>query len=209
MPSLAPNEFEPRKSPVQARYAASVEAILDATIQVLLAVGKERLTTTRVAARGGVSVGTLYQYFPNKSGLLQAALRRHFDQVKDAIEEACLACRGASLTAMATGLATAYMQAKMREPHTSVGLYAVSSDVDGIKLAKVVGIQTQRAITAMLESAVPPLRRDARLMASTMQGAMAGISRRLLESDDPLQLHEALREEMIIMLSGYLERCSR
>jgi AcrR family transcriptional regulator len=52
--------WEPRKLPVQARSAASVEAILKATIQVLLKAGKENLTTTRVAARAGVSVGTLY-----------------------------------------------------------------------------------------------------------------------------------------------------
>ena len=69
--------LEPRKSPVQARSAASVDAILEATIQVLLSIGKEQLTTTKVALRAGVSVGTLYQYFPNKSSLLQAVLRRH------------------------------------------------------------------------------------------------------------------------------------
>ena len=73
--------LEPRKSPVQARSTASVHAILEATIQVLLKVGKERLTTTRVASRAGVSVGTLYQYFPNKSALLQAALKRHLGEV--------------------------------------------------------------------------------------------------------------------------------
>ena len=73
--------LEPRKSPVQARSAASVDAILEATIQVLLNVGKERLTMTRVALRAGVSVGTLYQYFPNKSALLQAALKRRLTEV--------------------------------------------------------------------------------------------------------------------------------
>src|ERR1700722_7332233 len=81
--------LEPRKSPVQARSAASVDAILEATIQVLLSVGKERLTTTSVALRAGVSVGTLYQYFPNKSALLQAALKRHLAEVTEAVEVVC------------------------------------------------------------------------------------------------------------------------
>ncbi|HEX3471637.1 MAG TPA: helix-turn-helix domain-containing protein, partial [Silvibacterium sp.] len=64
MPRPQQSLLQPRKSPVQARSTASVSAILEATIQVLLDVGKERLTTTRVAYRAGVSVGTLYQYFP-------------------------------------------------------------------------------------------------------------------------------------------------
>ena len=66
--------LDPRKTPVQARSAVTVDAILSATIQVLLAEGQERLTTTRVAYRAGVSVGTLYQYFPNKQDLLRAVL---------------------------------------------------------------------------------------------------------------------------------------
>jgi len=51
-----------------------VGAISEATIQVLLSDGVERLTTTRVAERAGVSVGTLYQYYPNKQSLLFAVL---------------------------------------------------------------------------------------------------------------------------------------
>jgi AcrR family transcriptional regulator len=65
--------FEPRKTPVQARATVTVEAISEATIQVLLSQGVKRLTTTRVADRAGVSVGTRYQYFPNKKSLLFAA----------------------------------------------------------------------------------------------------------------------------------------
>lgn len=49
----------------------------------------DRLTTTRVADRAGVSVGTLYQYYPNKQSLLADVLERHLGQVVDAIEKAC------------------------------------------------------------------------------------------------------------------------
>src|SRR5271156_5731027 len=93
--------LEPRKQPVQARSAASVDAILEATTQVLLGVGKERLTTTKVASRAGVSVGTLYQYFPNKSALLQGALIRHLDEVTEAVERVCREQRGKPLKEMA------------------------------------------------------------------------------------------------------------
>ena len=54
---------------------------MQATIQVLLKDGKPRLTTTRIAQRAGVSVGTLYQYFPNKTSLLRALLQQHLDNV--------------------------------------------------------------------------------------------------------------------------------
>ena len=87
MPTATQARLEPRKSPVQARSTASVEAILGATIQVLLKMGKERLTTTRVADRAGVSVGTLYQYFPNKSALLRAVLQQHMDEMREAVEQ--------------------------------------------------------------------------------------------------------------------------
>src|SRR2546425_13379733 len=112
--------LEPRKSPVQARSAASVAAILEATLQVLIQVGKERLTTTRVALRAGVSVGTLYQYFPNKSALLQAALKRHLDEVTDAVELVCKELTGRTLRQMVTALFTAFLEAKMRDAKTSV-----------------------------------------------------------------------------------------
>jgi AcrR family transcriptional regulator len=81
--------FEPRKTPVQQRSTVTVEAISEATIQVLLAVGLDRLTTTRVAERAGVSVGTLYQYFPTQQALLNAVLKVYSIQVAEAVEHAC------------------------------------------------------------------------------------------------------------------------
>ncbi len=59
-----------RKQPRQARSNASVDVILQAAAQVLAQEGAARFTTARVAERAGVSVGTLYQYFPNKAAIL-------------------------------------------------------------------------------------------------------------------------------------------
>jgi AcrR family transcriptional regulator len=198
----------PRKSPVQARSVASVDAILEATIQVLLGVGKERLTTTRVALRAGVSVGTLYQYFPNKSALLQAALRRHMEAVTKAIEEVCQQQKGNTVRQMGTALINAFLEAKMRDGKASVALYSVSSDVDGAKIVAQMGLRTNKLIVGMFAGAREPLKKDPQLVASMLQSAMAGVSRRLLESGSPEKHFETLRNELIFFVSAYLEACS-
>lgn len=61
---------------------------MEATLQVLVREGYGRLTTTRVAERAGVSVGTLYQYFPDKRSLVMALKQRYFDLMLDAIGRA-------------------------------------------------------------------------------------------------------------------------
>jgi AcrR family transcriptional regulator len=200
--------LEPRKSPVQARSTASVDAILDATIQVLLHIGKERLTTTRVALRAGVSVGTLYQYFPNKSALLQAVLRRHLAAVAQAVEDVCKQQKGQSLRQMATALVTEFLTAKMKDTRTSAALYSVSSDVDGARIAKEMGARFNKAIVRMLETASEPLVTDPQLVASTLQAAMVGVSRAMLESAAPEKRLEATRAELIRMACVYLESSS-
>ncbi|MBB4481262.1 TetR family transcriptional regulator [Rhizobium etli] len=59
-----------RKQPKQARSTELVATILEAAVQVLAKEGAQRFTTARVAERAGVSVGSLYQYFPNKAAIL-------------------------------------------------------------------------------------------------------------------------------------------
>jgi AcrR family transcriptional regulator len=208
LPPRSEAVLEPRKSPVQARSAASVDAILEATIQVLLQVGKERLTTTKVALRAGVSVGTLYQYFPNKSALLKGALKRHLDQVTEAVERACQEQKGQSLEQMAAALVSAFLEAKMRDGKASVALYAVSSDVDGAKIAQEMGVRSSKAVVGMLKTAREQLGTDPQLVASMLQGVMAGVSRRLLESAAPEKQFDTLRQEMIVLVRAYLNACA-
>jgi AcrR family transcriptional regulator len=194
--------LKPRKSPVQARSSASVEAILDATIQVLLSVGKERLTTTRVAMRAGVSVGTLYQYFPNKSALLRAALSRHLEHMREAMREVIPTLEGASLEAMMSTVAMAFLAAKMRKPKTGVALYSVSADVDGFGVAREIGDELQTMVVALLKTAKEPVA-EPEVVASVLLGAMGGVSRRLVESKDPERSYPGFRRELDVMVRGY------
>lgn len=71
----------PRKVPTQARAAATVDAILGATAKLLAREGYDHLSTNKVAAAAGVSVGSLYQYFPSKEALVAALVERHRTRV--------------------------------------------------------------------------------------------------------------------------------
>ncbi|MBT1266518.1 MULTISPECIES: TetR family transcriptional regulator [unclassified Pseudomonas] len=64
------SQISSRKEPKQARSTGLVTAILEAAIQVLAKEGASRFTTARVAEKAGVSVGSVYQYFPNKAAIL-------------------------------------------------------------------------------------------------------------------------------------------
>src|SRR5258708_25078528 len=113
MPADAVVAFERRKTPLQARSTVTVAAISEATVQVLLSHGADRLTTTRVAERAGVSVGTLYQYYPNKQSLLFAVLEDHLDKLSAAVEAACQRARGKPLAEMVKDVVEAFGDAKM------------------------------------------------------------------------------------------------
>jgi AcrR family transcriptional regulator len=205
LPRQQPRLLAPRKSPVQARSSASVESILEATIQVLLRVGKERLTTTRVAHRAGVSVGTLYQYFPNKSALLQAALRRHLESIAAALEQACREERDSPPAQVVTKIVNTFLEEKMKNLKTSVALYAVSVDVDGWKIASEIGTRVNKLIVSVLEGSRASLRKDPLLVASMIQAAMHGVSRQLLESSSPEKQYGSVRRELEAMIQAYLD----
>ncbi len=80
-------KLDPRKSPVQKRSRATVEAILEAAAQVFEAHGYAAGTTNRIAESAGVSIGTLYQYFSSKEALVVALLEQHIEEIQRQMRE--------------------------------------------------------------------------------------------------------------------------
>lgn len=78
-PAVPRSPVEPRKRPVQRRSRETVARILDAAAEVFAERGYTAATTNAVAERAGVSIGSLYQYLPNKEALLVALTERHLD----------------------------------------------------------------------------------------------------------------------------------
>jgi AcrR family transcriptional regulator len=86
-----------RKQPRQERSQATVEAILSATARVLVKEGFDRASTNRIAEQAGVSIGSLYQYFPSKEALVAALMERHVDEISKLIGSAMTRLVGAPI----------------------------------------------------------------------------------------------------------------
>ena len=118
----------PRKQPRQARAAATVAAVVEAAARILEAEGLGGFNTNAVAARAGVSIGSLYQYFPGKDAILAALIRREAEAFDAALTQA---------VAAATELGTS----------SAVGLLArvaVAHQASRPRLARLLDLEEQR-----------------------------------------------------------------
>jgi AcrR family transcriptional regulator len=77
---------KPRKDASQERSRATVDALLEATARILVREGFDRASTNRIADVAGVSIGSLYQYFPNKEALVAAVVERHQQDIRQVIQ---------------------------------------------------------------------------------------------------------------------------
>ncbi|MCA0995250.1 TetR/AcrR family transcriptional regulator [Alloyangia pacifica] len=108
--------LSPRKTPRQTRSRASVEAMLTAAAQILEAGGIAALTTNAVAERAGVSIGTLYQYFPNKETILAELVRRQKAQFFEDMGQAVAAAHDLGLREAARTVLHASIRHHARAP---------------------------------------------------------------------------------------------
>ena len=180
----------------------------DACIQVLLDEGLERLTTTRVAARAGVSVGSVYQYFPNKQSLLAAVLERHLLAVVEAVETACTDAKGQSTAHMADALVEAFMAAKFHNPAASRALYAVAAEIGGAAFVMHLTQRSQLALCDMLATACDRQFSDMVATSFVLCTALIGPVQGLLASNATTATVDGVRVQLVAMVSAYLQAVS-
>jgi len=206
MDATTPRHLAARKKPRQTRSETTVEAIFEATIQVLLREGIHRLTTTRVAQRAGVSVGTMYQYFPHKQALLYALNERYLDMVAERVEAACLQHHGATTKAMVEALVTTYWQAKTERSDVTRALYRSAVELDNEALIDAFAKRTDAATMAMLESAPDANYANIGLVNVALLSVIFGTVRNVFERNLVASEQSAIRQELITMCLSYLER---
>lgn len=203
-----PIHLSPRKRPRQARAGVTLDAIFEATIQLLAADGPQRLTMTRVAQRAGVSVGTIYQYLPHKQALIYALNERYLETLAGTIEAACSAQRGSPIDRMVEVLVETYWRAKTERPEVTRALYRSVAELDNALLVEAFATRVDGTTSSMLASAPDATFADLDSVNLTLLTVIFGTVRNAFERNLPLRSAEALRDQLLLMCRSYIGAAS-
>ena len=105
-----------RRRPKQRRAQQTVEAILDAVVRVLKREGFSAITTNRIAEVAGVSIGSVYQYFPDKQAIFVALHQRHIDQIDRMVESKLVEHAASSLDGLMKAMIEGMIDAHSVDP---------------------------------------------------------------------------------------------
>lgn len=197
------NRLKPRKLPHQARSRETVEAILDAAARVLARDSLVGFNTNRVAQVAGVSIGSLYQYFPGKDALCAALIERAHRGLKDAIDRVYSETEGHPVELAVRALVRLAIQQQYTEP-----LLAAALDHEERRLP--LGSRLRESENQLVESVQRLLARHRRELPSRLPRQAAqdclAISRALVEADIDAPGGPAanLEARMMRAILGYL-----
>jgi AcrR family transcriptional regulator len=193
---------ELRKAPSQTRAGETFDAIVEAAARILSEEGARRLTTNRVAKRAGVSIGSLYQYFPNKQAIVRALVERELARTARS--------RPALLDDLAQPLATRmraaldwHFDVRMEDPALSRALRELAASVlpatQRAELQTLRSERTRRTIAGELEST-----RDADQVAFVVEICLDALVDATLARRTDWIGSDAFRGEVALLLERYL-----
>ncbi len=199
------SEYSPRRKPQQARSRRTWEAIVGAASEMLVEVGYAEMSTNKIAEHADVSVGSIYQYFPNKEAIVVAVLdqfsERQFEILADGLEQA----RQAGLEEAVETIVGNMLEAKRDDPELSrvlfeelppVGQYDVHNEWRRRATDLV-----REALQARDETLEP---RDLEMAAFVLVNAMNGIVQATVANRPELLDGDELLEETVELVLGYL-----
>ena len=195
-----------RKEPKQARSEQLVADILAAAAQVLERDGARRFTTARVAEKAGVSIGSLYQYFPNKAAILFRLQKEEWDETGGMLR-AILEDRTLAPRARLRAVVHAFVQSECEEAALRLALSDAAPLYRHAPEAREPRVAGTHAMAMFLEEALPGLATNRRTVASeTIIGTLSAMGKRISEQPlDPAAL-AARSEALADMLCSYFDR---
>jgi AcrR family transcriptional regulator len=199
---------KPRKHATQARSRATVEALVDATARILVREGFDKASTNRIAEVAGVSVGSLYQYFPSKEAIVVAVARRHHDDLIQVVRGALARTTGQTLAQGVGALVAAAIEAHRVDPRLHRVLAEEIPRVGGLADAGSFNRDNHALFRAYLESHGDEIRVVdldlATFMCVTTIEALTHTAVLHHAETFPDEAMEALAREATRLITGYL-----
>jgi AcrR family transcriptional regulator len=195
-----------RKQPQQARSSDLVAAILEAAIQVLAKEGAARFTTARVAEKAGVSVGSLYQYFPNKAAIL---FRLQSDEWRQTVEMLRGILEDASKPPLARlrALVHAFVRSECDEAGMRVALNDAAPLYRDAPEAQAAKASATATIAAFMREVLPAASGATRTLAGDLvTTAMSEVGKQFSETPRTEAEIAVYADAMADMFCAYLER---
>ncbi|AHC48048.1 Transcriptional regulator, TetR family [Achromobacter xylosoxidans NBRC 15126 = ATCC 27061] len=198
-----------RKQPQQARSAELVAAILQAGAQVLAKEGAARFTTARVAEKAGVSIGSLYQYFPNKAAILYRLQTQEWQQTSDLLRRLLEDARHAPPQRL-RNLVHAFVRSECEEAVMRVALNDAAPLYRDAPEARATKEEGGRIVLAFLEEALPNASDATRVLAGDLiTHTLSAVGKQFSESPRTDAEIEAYADALADMLCAYLDSLAR
>ncbi len=193
-----------RKQPQQARSAELVAAVLDAAVQVLAKEGAARFTTARVAERAGVSVGSLYQYFPNKAAILFRLQSDEWRQTTELLRVILEDAQRPPLERLRT-LVHAFIRSECDEAEMRVALNDAAPLYRDAPEAQEARASGDRTVQAFMREALPKASEATRALAGDLIiTTLSQVGKHFSESPRTPAEIEAYADAMADMFCAYL-----
>lgn len=198
-----------RKEPQQARSADLVAAILEAAVQVLAKEGAQRFTTARVAEKAGVSVGSVYQYFPNKAAILFRLQTDEWRETTDLLRE-ILGDRSRPPPERLRALVHAFIRSECEEAEMRVALNDAAPLYRDAPEAKSVRLSGHETAQAFMVEALPNVPEATRALASDLiVMTFKTVGKEFSETPRTSAEIAAYADAMADMFCAYLETLGR
>jgi AcrR family transcriptional regulator len=202
-------QISSRKQPKQARSTELVAAILDAAVQVLAKEGAQRFTTARVAEKAGVSVGSLYQYFPNKAAILFRLQSDEWRQTTDLLRGILEDVQRPPLERLRT-LVHAFLRSECDEAAMRVALNDAAPLYRDAPEAKMARASGDRTVQVFMQAALPEASEATRALAGDLiTTTLSAVGKHFSESPRTPAEIETYAEAIADMFCAYLEGLER
>jgi AcrR family transcriptional regulator len=197
-------QISSRKQPKQARSAELVAAVLDAAIQVLAKEGAQRFTTARVAEKAGVSVGSLYQYFPNKAAILFRLQSDEWRQTSDLLRGILRDVQKPPLDRLRT-LVHAFVRSECDEAAMRVALNDAAPLYREAPEAQEARASGDRVVEVFMQEALPEASEATRALAGELITAtLSQVGKQFSEAPRTSAEIEAYADAMADMFCAYI-----